>query len=246
MNRRIAIIPARGGSKRIPDKNIRDFCGKPMIAYVLETAKESGLFDLIHVSTENKRIIQLVEDLGFPVDFERPKDLADDQTPIMPVLKYVTERYLALGKNFDQVCLLMACSPLLEPTDLDEAAKLFEKIGGTKTILAVAPFPVPIEWSFERSDSGVLFPVQPGKFAIPSQEMKTKYYDAGAFAFFSVHRVLKAKGAGDDTNFVGYILPRYKAIDIDNEDDWVFAEILYLGRKQGKNTTCVNNGNLKE
>ena len=240
MSRRLAIIPARGGSKRIPDKNIKNFCGRPIISYILKTAKESGLFDLIHVSTDNQRIIQVVEDLGFPVDFLRPNDLADDETPIMPVLRYVTERYIALGKEFDQVCLLMACSPLIEPADLKEAAKLFEKVRGTKSVLAVAPFPVPIEWSFERSANGELSPVQPGKFAIPSQEMTTKYYDAGAFAFFPVHRVLKTEGAGDDTNFVGYILQRDKAIDIDNPEDWAFAETFYLGRKQQKDTNAQN------
>ena len=236
MSRRLCIIPARGGSKRIPDKNIKDFCGKPIISYILKAAKESGLFDLIHVSTDHQRIIQVVEDLGFRVDFKRPKDLANDQTPIMPVLKYVTERYMALGKNFDQVCLLMACSPLIEPADLEEAAKLFEKIGGIKSILAVAPFPVPIEWSFELSANGELSPVQPGTFSIPSQEMRTRYYDAGAFAFFPVHRVLKAEGAGVDTDFVGYVLQRDKAIDIDNAEDWAFAELLYLARKQQKYT----------
>ena len=82
MSRRIAVIPARGGSKRIPDKNVRDFCGRPMIAYTLEMAKKSDLFDLIHVSTDSQRIIQAVEKLGFPVDFERPRDLADTHIPI--------------------------------------------------------------------------------------------------------------------------------------------------------------------
>ena len=245
MSRRLAIIPARGGSKRISDKNIKDFCGRSMISYILKTARQSGLFDLIHVSTDNQRIVQVVEGLGFPVDFLRPNDLADDETPIMPVLRYVTERYIALGKEFDQVCLLMACAPLIEPADLKEAAKLFAKFEGTRSVLAVAQFPAPIEWSFERSANGELTPVQPGKFAIPSQDIGVKYYDAGTFAFFPARRVLKAEGAGVDTNFVGYVLQRDKAIDIDNAEDWVFAELLYLGRKQQKDTN-VESGNTKE
>ena len=84
--KRIAIIPARGGSKRIPDKNIREFCGRPMISYALQTAKESKLFDVIHVSTDSERTAQIVTQLGFSVDFMRPMELADDQVPIMPVL----------------------------------------------------------------------------------------------------------------------------------------------------------------
>src|SRR5438874_1339312 len=101
MTRRLAVIPARGGSKRIKNKNIRDFCGKPMIAYVLEVARESGLFDKIHVSTESAEIRQTVERLGFAVDFARPAELADDHTPIMPVLKHVVTTYASRGQTFD-------------------------------------------------------------------------------------------------------------------------------------------------
>ena len=89
----LAIIPARGGSKRIPNKNIRNFCGKPIISYILDAAKKSGLFNTIHVSTDSKQIIKVVENLGFKIDFVRPSDLADDYTPIMPVLKFVVEEY---------------------------------------------------------------------------------------------------------------------------------------------------------
>src|SRR5947207_11884930 len=122
MTKRIAIIPARGGSKRIVNKNIRDFCGKPMVAHVLGTAKASGLFDVIHVSTESTTIRRIVEDLGFRVDFLRPIELADDQTPIMPVLKYVADTFASRGQVFDQVWLLMACAPLIDSRDLNEAA----------------------------------------------------------------------------------------------------------------------------
>lgn len=227
MTRRIAIVPARGGSKRIPDKNIRDFCGRPIIAYILEAAKESGLFDTIHVSTESSRIQSVVERLGFPVCFQRPSELADDHTPLMPVLKYVVEAFRERDKCFDQVCLLMPCAPLVEAADLKAAANIFDNVRGTRSVLSVASYPVPVEWAFSKKDSGELSPVQPGMFAVRSQDLAVKYYDTGSFAFFPTERVLASNGAGDDTGFVGYVLPKYKAVDIDDVEDWVFAERLF-------------------
>ena len=118
MVKRIAIIPARGGSKRIPNKNIRDFCGKPMISYALEAARDSALFDCIHVSTDSKKIAEATQKEGFDVDFMRTAELSDDHTPIMPVLKYVLEQYIDRGKYFDEVVLIMACAPLIDANDL--------------------------------------------------------------------------------------------------------------------------------
>src|SRR3981189_1479338 len=92
---RLAVIPARGGSKRIPEKNIREFFGRPMIAYILETARRSGLFDVIHVSTESPGTAEVVERLGFPVAFSRPAELADEHTPLMPVLRHAAATFAA-------------------------------------------------------------------------------------------------------------------------------------------------------
>lgn len=114
MSLRLAIVPARGGSTRIPEKNIRDFCGKPMIAHILNAARKSGLFEFIHVSTESTHIAEIVQRLGFPIDFPRPGELANDHTPLMPVLKYVVETYQSSGRRFDEIWLLMACAPLIE------------------------------------------------------------------------------------------------------------------------------------
>ena len=116
--RRLAIIPARGGSKRIPNKNVRDFCGKPMLAHILSAARDSGLFETVHVSTENAAIASVAAEQGYPVDFMRPDNLADDYTAIMPVMKYVVDEYERRGRTFDQVWLLMACAPLIAASDL--------------------------------------------------------------------------------------------------------------------------------
>jgi N-acylneuraminate cytidylyltransferase len=227
--RRLAIVPARGGSKRIPDKNIRPFAGRPMIAHILETAKRSALFETVHVSTESQRIAGVVESLGYKIEFLRPSALAEDQTPLMPVLRDTTEAFLARGKRFDEIWLLMVCAPLIEPNDLIGAAKLYEEKRGQWAVLPVATYPAPLEWAYERDVDGRLRPTEPGKFAVRSQDLGTKYYDTGTFCGFPARRVLESKGAGDDAGFVGYVLPRHKAIDIDTEEDWKFAEIIFMG-----------------
>lgn len=232
MKRRLAIIPARGGSKRIPNKNTRDFYGKPMISYVLNAASESRLFDVIHVSTDSDEIRDTVENLGFQIDFMRPSELADDHTPIMPVLKFVTDKYFSLGQEFDEIWLLMACAPLIEMSDLQEAAKLFEQSGGSKSLIAVAEYPVPIEWAFCLNTDGTLKPVQPGMFSVRSQDLGKKYFDSGTFVVYSYSMIQSSEGAGSDADFIGFVLSKGKAIDIDDKEDWAIAEALYREKKQ--------------
>ncbi|MFC1747411.1 pseudaminic acid cytidylyltransferase [Pseudomonadota bacterium] len=227
MTKRIAIIPARGGSKRVPDKNIRDFCGNPMISYPLRAAAESGLFDVVHVSTDSARITRMVNEIGFNVDFPRPDELADDVTGIMPVLKYVLEEYRTRGQEFDQVCLLMATAALIDSDDLKGAAALHDKVDSDKSVLGVVPYSVPIEWAFELNSDNSLTPVQPGMFATSSQELSEKYHDAGVFTFFSASRVLESEGDGKDNDIYAYPLPKYKAVDIDDADDWRIAEAMF-------------------
>lgn len=231
MIRRLAVIPARGGSKRIPNKNVKEFCGKPMIAHILGAAKESGLFDVIHVSTESDHVRDVVEALGFKIEFMRPSELADDHTPIMPVLKYVADTYVARGQSFDQVWMLMACAPLIETRDLQQAAALFDRTSGVDPLLAVAEYSVPIEWAFRRSGDGKLSPVHAGMFAVRSQDLERKYFDVGACAIFPTNTVRASQGAGSDSGFIGYVLPKWKAIDIDDQDDWDLAQALYRLRR---------------
>jgi N-acylneuraminate cytidylyltransferase len=142
--RRLAIIPARGGSKRIHKKNIKNFCGQPIISYPLNAAKKSGLFHTIHVSTESLEIANIVKNLGFEVDFLRDASLADDMTPIMPVLKWVVQKYESKNLFFDEVVLIMACSPLIEHTDLQRASLMMvEK--DIKPVIAISSYQAPIE-----------------------------------------------------------------------------------------------------
>lgn len=235
--RRLAIIPARGGSKRIPNKNVRDFCGKPMIAHILSAARESALFETVHVSTENAAIAEVATDQGYAVDFLRPENLADDYTPIMPVMKYVVDEYDRRGRAFDQVWLLMACAPLIAASDLVAAEALFVKAGGQSHLLAVSEFQAPIEWALRRDADGMLVPLQPGMFSVRSQDLEKRYFDAGSFAIFPTATVRRAEAAGIDTGFMGYVLPKGSAVDIDDERDWQLAEAIYRLKASGHSTT---------
>jgi pseudaminic acid cytidylyltransferase len=232
MPSRLAIIPARGGSKRIPDKNIRNFCGRPMIGHILQTAANSKLFDTIHVSTESRRVADVVRSLGYPVDFFRPDELADDHTPLMPVLRYVAETYAASGRHYDEIWLLMACSPLIEPDDLIGASEFFQLSGGQRSVMTVAQYPAPVEWAYGRADDGSLVPLRPEMLAVRSQDIQPTYFDAGSFCIYPASSVLKSEGAGDYSAYVGYLLPRQKAIDIDSEEDLQVAELIYLAARQ--------------
>ena len=227
--KRLAVVPARGGSKRIPDKNVRPFCGRPMISYTLEAARESGLFDAIHVSTESDSVTAAATALGFPPEFPRPAALSDDTTPLMPVLRFVLEEYGRRGRGFDEVALLYACAPLVEAGDLRAAAAMAERVGGDKVVIGVAKFAVPVEWAYTRQDDGQLVPASPGTFQVRSQDLRPAYHDVGAFAFLPAARIV-TDAPHDERDFYGYVLPRYKAVDIDDDEDWLLAEFLYRGR----------------
>ena len=226
----IAVLPARGGSKRITDKNIMPFAGRPMIGHALEAARESGLFDAIHVSTESDTIRETVEGLGFPVDFMRPTELADDVTGLAPVLRHVLEHYRDAGRDFETVCLIYPCAPLLEADDLKRGYEVFEKFDGNRDVMSVAEFPVPAEWAYSMDEDGLLTPRTPGGGAIRSQDLKKAYFDSASFAIFSAARVYA--GLPDlDMNLAAVVLPKYRAVDIDEPEDVRLAEILYYGKR---------------
>lgn len=234
----LCVVPARAGSKRVKAKNIRPLLGRPMISYSLETAHMSGLFSEVHVSTESAEVQSVVEGLGFAVPFLRPADLADDHTPLVPVLQWVLQAFKDRGQHFDSVCLLMSCAPLLRPDDLQGAYALFEENGCSHPVLSVGRFPAPAEWAYHRDDKGFLSPREPETLMARSQDLQDSYYDTGAFAIFPTAQLI-----GDRSNAVGdmlaYVLPAERAVDIDTEEDLITAEIMLRGiyareREQGE------------
>jgi N-acylneuraminate cytidylyltransferase len=227
----IAVIPARGGSKRIPQKNIRAFCGRPMIAYPLEAARQSGLFEVIHVSTEDAVIRDTAAGLGFAPDFPRPAALADDHVGVVPVMDHVVKTYAERGRHFSGVCLIYACAPLLQAADLAAAAKLFDEHDRKKLVLAVASYPAPVEWSFRISGDGLLVADNPASHGIRSQDIPHAYYDSGMLAIFPIED-FQPGAEHKDRRIVPFILPRNHVVDIDTAEDWELAETLYLGHQQ--------------
>lgn len=229
--KRLAIFPARGGSKRIKKKNIKNFCNKPIIYYPLLAASNSNLFTEIHVSTEDDEIYEIAKKLGYEPKFKRIKNLATDYTPTLPVLRYVIDEYKLLGKMFEEVWLINPCSPLITDKDLIDAANLFFSKKSTNPLLAVSDLPVPINWAFTINEDNLLIPYMPGEFAKRSQDLTKGYYDTGTFAIFTNEMLVENEGAGVKKNFIPYKLSKKRSIDIDDIEDWELAEDIYLGSK---------------
>jgi len=222
---RLAVIPARGGSKRIPKKNIIPFCGKPMISYALDAASESGLFDRIHVSTDSNEIAEVVEKLGYPVDFMRDESLADDYTGIVPVLRWVVKQYEQRGARYDQVCCIMPNAPLLQSSDMVEAFRIFDEHLGSHPLLVYARFPVPVEWAFRRDEYGFMTADDPEKILIRSQDLQHAYYECGPFNLWRYEHLQQEHPLSGKA--LSYLMPTERAIDIDTPEDLAYAERLY-------------------
>jgi len=222
---RLAVIPARGGSKRIPKKNIAPFCGKPMIAYALEAVANSGMFDKIHVSTDSEEICQVVEKLGFTVDFKRDAALADDFTGLVPVLRWVVDQYRLRGENYDQICCIMPTAPLIRSQDIVEAFEIFTRHDAQHPLLVAAKFPVPVEWAFRRNDDGLMTAVSPESLLKRSQDLPHAYYECGPFTIWSSQHLTSNNPLTGQ--ILSYVLPAERAIDIDTPEDLAYAERLY-------------------
>tara|TARA_Y100001970_G_C13959624_1_gene712465 strand:- start:56 stop:760 length:705 start_codon:yes stop_codon:yes gene_type:complete len=228
--KRLAIIPARGGSKRIKNKNIKNFLGKPIISYSIKTAFKSKLFSKIHVSTEDKMIKKVSENYGIKFDFMRPKSLAEDHIGLLEVLKFVVNKYHSLNDIYDEAWLIMPCSPLIESSDLIKASKIYKKQNSKKILMAISEYNAPIEWSYRMNKKNFLSPLFPKMISKDSKKIIKKYYDSGTFA---VYNFLNLKNKNNyNGKYIGYIIKKDKAIDIDDKVDWNIAESIYKNRKK--------------
>ena len=232
--KRLAVIPARGGSKRIKNKNIKNFCGKPIIYYIIDSAIKSNLFDKIHVSTESELIKNVVEKNGLFIDFMRPKELSDDFTPIMPVISNVVETYKKNNIQFDEIWILMSCAPLIDANDLVSASKIYnsQNIDSIKPLITIAEYPAPIEWSFLKDNYNNMKPRFKEKLKVRSQDLPRSFYESGTFLIFPSEFILDSEKENLEQHYIGYPLSRFKAIDIDKQEDWDFAEALYNIKKR--------------
>lgn len=229
---RVAIIPARGGSKRIKRKNLRPFNGRPMIDYAVAVARDCGLFDRIIVSTDDLEIADQARLSGAEVPFMRPAELADDHTPTQPVMAHAIEELNSQGEKIDVACCIYPAVPLLQASTLSDAFALFEKHEGYFCFPVLA-LPSPVHRAMQIDAQGFLNPIFAENQLKRSQDLPVSYYDAGQFYWGSARSWLTQSEV--HAHAVGLPLSTWQAVDIDTEEDWKWAERLAAGAS-GKRT----------
>ena len=220
----IAIITARGGSKRIPRKNIKNFMGKPMLAYAIEAALKSGIFEEVMVSTDDKEIAEVAIKYGANVPFMRSAKTASDTATTFDVIDEVINEYKKLGKNFESLCCIYPCVPFLKAETLRDAHKKMRE-GNFDAIMPVCKYSVPIEWAM-KIENNLLVPFDREKQNMRSQDIEPKYFDVGMFYYCKTEKIYQHKSLAPD-NTAAYILDEKECQDIDNETDWQLAELKY-------------------
>lgn len=230
MGNAVAIIPARGGSKRIPRKNIKDFHKKPLIAYSIEVALESKLFERVIVSTDDEEIAKIAKEYGAEVPFMRPSELSDDFTCTTDVTEHALKWLEEHGDNYEYVCTIYATAPLLDEKYLVEG---FEKLKNSDAIntFSATTMPFPIQRTFKLDKNGRCEMFTPQYYHTRSQDLQEAYQDAGQFYWKKIGKSSDIMFAGDS---IPIILPRYLVQDIDTLEDWKRAELLYEAVKKSK------------
>jgi len=224
----IAVIPARGGSKRIPRKNIKLFGGKPMIAYAIAAAKASGLFARVLVSTDDAEIQGIANDWGAETPFVRPAELANDFTATVPVIAHAINACEELGWEFSKVCCIYPCVPFLEIGDLKGAmAKLENK--PADYCFPVTEFPTAIQRALKNSSNGLMALFYPEYELARTQDLEAAFYDAGQFYWGTKQAWLT--NSRIHSSGVGYEIPSWRVVDIDTPADWERAERLAASLK---------------
>lgn len=221
---KIAVIPARGGSKRIPRKNIKEFCGRPMISWAIKAAENSGLFDHIIVSTDDEEIAQIARDSGAETPFKRPVELADDLTPTVPVVAHAVESCIALGWDVNFACCIYPCAPSLQGSDLLAAYEL-AVAQNADFVYPVAEYAHPIQRAMRRLPDGAMQFYAPQFELTRTQDLEKSYHDAGQFYWGKSTAWLAKKKM--HTAGLGMPIPNWRVVDIDTDDDWMRAELLF-------------------
>lgn len=218
----IAVITARGGSKRIPRKNIKLFCGKPMIAWSIEAALKSECFKQVIVSTDDEEIALIAQKYGADVPFLRPKNLSDDHTGTNLVIAHAIEWLNSQGLNPDLICCIYATAPFICLSDIQDGLDLIvEK--NCDYVFSVTSFAYPIQRALKFEDDGKLGMFYPSNFYTRSQDLEESFHDAGQFYWGKTKVWLEGKPALLANSFP-IRLPRYRVQDIDTLEDWQHAE----------------------
>lgn len=222
----IAIIPARGGSKRIPKKNIKQFLGKPMISYPISIALSTGIFEKVIVSTDDNEIADIAQAAGAEVPFIRPTDLSDDFTPTVPVIKHAVEFLIKEMSHPPQfVCCIYPANPFLREKDLENALDLLKNTRGVNYSFPICEYQSPIQRALQLNSENTIKPFNPEYALTRTQDLPKAFFDAGQFYWGKQSTWLSEKEL--HTNSTGLVIPNYRTVDIDTKEDWERAEILY-------------------
>lgn len=227
---KVAIITARGGSKRIPKKNIKEFCGKPILSYSIAAALGSGLFDEVMVSTDSEEIAEIAETCGAAVPFRRSDAASDDYATTADVLQEVLESYAAVGRQFDVMCCIYPTAPFVTAQKLRAAYDVFVK-SDAEMLEPVVAFSFPPQRSFSLKN-GLLSYNWPEHVRTRSQDLEPWYHDAGQFYFYRVAAFQQSMQMDDalggyNLRCVPFVLDEMEVQDIDNPLDWLLAEAKY-------------------
>lgn len=226
---KLAIIPARGGSKRIPRKNIRPFHGRPIIGWSIEVARKSGLFDMVAVSTDDEEIADVARREGAKIPFMRPTSLADDLSSSDAVVAHAVATLRDQGLQFEDICCIYATAPFLTVEALQEGSRLLTA-RGHGFVVPVTSFEYPIQRALQRNDDGTLSMFQPENMNTRSQDLEEAYHDAGQFYWGKAEAFLQDLPMFT-RNSVSIKLPRYLVQDIDTLEDWRRAELIFAALK---------------
>ena len=229
---RLIIIPARGGSKRIPRKNLIDVCGSPIISYSVRTAIESRLFQEILVSSDDQEILDYVRTLGNISPSKRPLELSGDYATVFSVLKHEYEIKKSLGITYDEIWLLSATACLLKEENLIGIANAFSNSETASAMLAVTEYEVPLQWAMSIDDKGKLRSLDFDSFKNRSQDLNKFYHDAGCLAVFSSSVFDEFEEGIPEGEFEPFILERNLAVDIDSQQDLELVRALMARTKK--------------
>lgn len=222
---RIAVIPARGGSKRIPFKNIRDFCGKPIIAWTIDAAINSACFDQVIVSTDNNEIAEIAKHYGAEAPFVRPTELSNDFAGTSIVIGHAIKWYISHGIRPDSVCCIYATAPFVSIYDIRAGCAMIEDKNCDFAFSATA-FAAPVQRAFRLTADGGLRMLNPECFDMRSQDLDQTYHDAGQFYWARSETWLNNEFIfGPRSRIV--LIPKYRVHDIDDLDDWKRAELMF-------------------
>lgn len=222
---KLAIIPARGGSKRIPRKNIKFFCGKPMIAWSIEAARLSCCFDRIIVSTDNEEISEVAQAHGAEVPFMRPPELSDDHTGTTPVIAHAVDWMNKNAGQVDFACCIYATAPFVQVEDLKRGLTLLHE-SGADYAFSVTSYAFPIQRAIRINTDKRVEMFNPEHFNTRSQDLEEAFHDAGQF-YWGKARAWLEKKTVFSSNAAPVALPRYRVQDIDTLEDWERAEWLF-------------------